>query len=205
MTISVDEIIERLGGAEAAARRLGVGTEAVRKWRQSHSIPARHWPALLAATGLALHDLPGAPQPDASAPASPPPAPPPPSCSPTAPSSGAWASARPPRRRTGGRGLLQHRSDRLPGNADRPVLRRPGHHLHLPAHRQCRREPRGHRSLQHRRPRPGREAGGDRPLQLPRPAAPRRLAARAGEARHRRRGHARAHQSASATVAPPTA
>src|SRR6185437_15749671 len=31
-----------------------------RKWRQARSIPARHWPALLAATGLALGDLPGA-------------------------------------------------------------------------------------------------------------------------------------------------
>jgi carbamoyl-phosphate synthase small subunit len=60
MSISVEEIIERLGGAEATATRLGVGTEAVRKWRQARSIPARHWPALLAATGLALADLPGA-------------------------------------------------------------------------------------------------------------------------------------------------
>ncbi len=42
------------------ARALGVGTEAVRKWRQSQSIPARHWPAVLAATGLALSDMPGA-------------------------------------------------------------------------------------------------------------------------------------------------
>jgi carbamoyl-phosphate synthase small subunit len=67
MSHSVDEIIERLGGPEVAARRLGVGTEAVRKWRQAHSIPARHWPALLAATGLALHDLPGAPQPHSAA------------------------------------------------------------------------------------------------------------------------------------------
>jgi carbamoyl-phosphate synthase small subunit len=65
MTTTVDDIIDRLGGADAAARRLGVGTEAVRKWRQSHTIPARHWPALLAATGLALHDLPGAPAADA--------------------------------------------------------------------------------------------------------------------------------------------
>jgi carbamoyl-phosphate synthase small subunit len=52
MTISVDEIIDRLGGADAAARLTGVGTEAVRKWRQSRSIPAKHWPTLIAATGL---------------------------------------------------------------------------------------------------------------------------------------------------------
>ncbi len=59
MTIGVDAIIERLGGAEAAARLAGVGTEAVRKWRQSGSIPSRHWAAVIAATGLALADLPG--------------------------------------------------------------------------------------------------------------------------------------------------
>jgi carbamoyl-phosphate synthase small subunit len=59
MTISVDAIIDRLGGAEAAARLTGVGTEAVRKWRQSGSIPSRHWTAVIAATGLALSDFPG--------------------------------------------------------------------------------------------------------------------------------------------------
>ncbi len=61
MSLTVEDLIARLGGAEAAAERLGVGTEALRKWRQTRSIPARHWPALLAATGLALADLPGAP------------------------------------------------------------------------------------------------------------------------------------------------
>ncbi len=60
MTITVDAILLRLGGAETAARRLGVGTEAVRKWRQNGVIPARHWPAVLGATGLALADMPGA-------------------------------------------------------------------------------------------------------------------------------------------------
>ena len=60
MPTSVDSIIERLGGAEAAARRLGVGTEALRKWRQNGAIPTRHWPALIQATGLALGDMPGA-------------------------------------------------------------------------------------------------------------------------------------------------
>jgi carbamoyl-phosphate synthase small subunit len=60
MPISVDDLIERLGGADAAARLTGVGTEAVRKWRQARSIPARHWPALIAATGLPLAELPGA-------------------------------------------------------------------------------------------------------------------------------------------------
>jgi carbamoyl-phosphate synthase small subunit len=63
MTIKVEVLIDRLGGAEAAARLTGVGTEAVRKWRQSGSIPSRHWAAVIAATGLALSDLPGGPAP----------------------------------------------------------------------------------------------------------------------------------------------
>src|ERR1700743_2091770 len=57
MPVSIDSIIERLGGAEAAARLTGVGTEAVRKWRQSRAIPSRHWPAVIAATGLSMADL----------------------------------------------------------------------------------------------------------------------------------------------------
>ncbi len=55
--VSVDEIIGRLGGAEAAARLTGVSLEAVRKWRQAHAIPAKHWPAVIAATDLSLSDL----------------------------------------------------------------------------------------------------------------------------------------------------
>jgi carbamoyl-phosphate synthase small subunit len=61
MQMTVETVIARLGGPEASARLLGVGTEAVRKWRQTRSIPPRHWPALLAATGLGLDELPGAP------------------------------------------------------------------------------------------------------------------------------------------------
>src|SRR3984885_11230352 len=57
MPITIDHIIERLGGPEAAARLTGVGTEAVRKWRQSRAIPSRHWPAVVAATGLTMADL----------------------------------------------------------------------------------------------------------------------------------------------------
>lgn len=49
-----------MGGAEAAAAQCQVGTEAIRKWRQAKSIPAKHWPAVLAATGLGLSDLTGA-------------------------------------------------------------------------------------------------------------------------------------------------
>ena len=58
--VAVVEIISHLGGAEAAARALGVGTEAVRKWRQTGVIPSRHWPAIVGATGLAFTDFPGA-------------------------------------------------------------------------------------------------------------------------------------------------
>ena len=61
MTMSVEDLLDLLGGAEAAARLTGVGAEAVRKWRQARAIPSRHWPALLAATGLSLAELPGAP------------------------------------------------------------------------------------------------------------------------------------------------
>ncbi|MBW6397997.1 glutamine-hydrolyzing carbamoyl-phosphate synthase small subunit [Roseomonas sp. HJA6] len=58
---TVEDIIGLLGGSEAAANHCGVGTEAIRKWRQAKAIPAKHWPAILSATGLSLADLPGAP------------------------------------------------------------------------------------------------------------------------------------------------
>jgi len=61
MSATVDIIIDRLGGPEATARLTGVGTEAVRKWRQAGSIPSRHWTAIIAATGLTLADLQGGP------------------------------------------------------------------------------------------------------------------------------------------------
>jgi carbamoyl-phosphate synthase small subunit len=57
---TVEDIVALLGGPDAAASRLGIGTEALRKWRQARAIPAKHWPAVLAATGLALDDLPKA-------------------------------------------------------------------------------------------------------------------------------------------------
>ncbi len=59
---SVEDILALLGGPDQAAARCGVGTEAIRKWRQARAIPAKHWAAILAATGLSLADLPGAPQ-----------------------------------------------------------------------------------------------------------------------------------------------
>jgi carbamoyl-phosphate synthase small subunit len=57
---TVEDIIALLGGPDAAAARCGVGTEAIRKWRQARSIPAKHWPAVLAATGLTLDEMPQA-------------------------------------------------------------------------------------------------------------------------------------------------
>ena len=55
--VAVDDILTQLGGAEAAARLTGVGTEAVRKWRQARAIPSKHWAAIVAATGLSFTDL----------------------------------------------------------------------------------------------------------------------------------------------------
>jgi len=68
MAYSVEDILERLGGADAASRLLGVGTEALRKWRQSRAVPTRHYAAILAATGWSLDQLPGFAPPAASAP-----------------------------------------------------------------------------------------------------------------------------------------
>ncbi|MSO91130.1 MAG: carbamoyl-phosphate synthase small subunit [Acetobacteraceae bacterium] len=64
--MTVDQIITRLGGAEPLAQLTRVGTEAVRKWRQTQSIPSRHWPAIITATGFSLADMPGAGISDAS-------------------------------------------------------------------------------------------------------------------------------------------
>ena len=56
---SIESIIDRLGGAEAAAKLTGVGAEAIRKWRQARIIPAKHWPAVMGATGLPIEALSG--------------------------------------------------------------------------------------------------------------------------------------------------
>ena len=61
--VNIDEIIDKLGGADAAAKRTGVGLEAIRKWRQARAIPPKHWSTIMAATGLpveALSDNPAA-------------------------------------------------------------------------------------------------------------------------------------------------
>jgi carbamoyl-phosphate synthase small subunit len=70
MPSPIDHIIERLGGPDGAARLTGVGTEAVRKWRQARAIPSRHWPAVIAATGVTMADLQTASSDQASAPMS---------------------------------------------------------------------------------------------------------------------------------------
>jgi len=55
--VSVDEIVDRLGGPEEAARLTAVGLDAIRKWRQARAVPAKHWAAVIAATGFSLADL----------------------------------------------------------------------------------------------------------------------------------------------------
>ena len=67
--VSIDDIIARLGGPEAAASLTGVGSEAIRKWRQARAVPSKHWAAVIAATGLTLADLaPEEPAPEAAPP-----------------------------------------------------------------------------------------------------------------------------------------
>jgi len=57
MVLSVDDILERLGGPEAATRVTGVGPEAIRKWRQSRAIPAKHWASISIAAGVPMTEL----------------------------------------------------------------------------------------------------------------------------------------------------
>jgi hypothetical protein len=46
--MTVDDIIERLGGRQAIARMLGVSRTAPYNWARGDGIPARHWPDLVA-------------------------------------------------------------------------------------------------------------------------------------------------------------
>jgi carbamoyl-phosphate synthase small subunit len=55
--VTIDDVVSRLGGPDEAARLTGVSADAIRKWRQAGAIPSRHWPAVMAATGLAMSDL----------------------------------------------------------------------------------------------------------------------------------------------------
>ncbi len=79
MALSVEAILERLGGPAQAALLAGVGTEAIRKWRQAGAVPPKHWSAILRVTGLGVHDLSDVPlevERDAGAPDAGPDAPP---------------------------------------------------------------------------------------------------------------------------------
>ncbi len=62
--LDIDDVIARLGGAEAAAKLTGVGVEAIRKWRQARAVPSKHWPAVMSATGLPFSALTGVPTPE---------------------------------------------------------------------------------------------------------------------------------------------
>ena len=73
---------------------------------------------------------------------------------------------RPRRRRRHRRGRVQHGAHRLPGGHHRPVLRRPDHHLHLPAHRQLRRDAARRRDPAAVLPRRHRPRAGPPPQQL---------------------------------------
>ena len=57
MNINVDRLVALLGGAEAAERLLNVGGEAVRKWRRTGTIPAKHWVPIREATGMTMAAL----------------------------------------------------------------------------------------------------------------------------------------------------
>src|SRR3984957_5926968 len=57
MSISTAAILPRPGGNAAAATLTGVSPEAIRKWRSGNAIPSRHWPAIMAATGLTMEEL----------------------------------------------------------------------------------------------------------------------------------------------------
>ena len=51
---SVQMIVDRVGGVTALAKRLGLDHSTVSGWK---AVPAKHVPAVAAATGLALHDI----------------------------------------------------------------------------------------------------------------------------------------------------
>ena len=125
-------------------------------------------------------------------------------CAPTAPQPGivdprgrsslSGRNLRSPRRDLRRGGLLD-RHERLPGDTDRPQLPPSGRRRHRPPHREHRLERRGRRVRTHlgrglRRPR-----SFSRPLQLARPAQPRRRTSDAGHRGHQRHRHPRADPS----------
>ncbi len=57
MQMHIEDILRRLGGAEAAVKITGASAEAVRKWRSANAIPAKHWQTIITATGLTMADF----------------------------------------------------------------------------------------------------------------------------------------------------
>jgi carbamoyl-phosphate synthase small subunit len=57
--MQIEPLLERLGGVDAIARLTGVGTETVRKWRQSGAIPSRHWQVFIATGHVSFAELSG--------------------------------------------------------------------------------------------------------------------------------------------------
>lgn len=53
--INVQVLIDRLGGVQSAARKLGVSHPTVCDWRRAGRVPARRVPAVSEATGVARH------------------------------------------------------------------------------------------------------------------------------------------------------
>ena len=90
-----------------------------------------------------------------------------------------------------GRGRLQHRDDRLPGGGHRPLLQRPGDHVHLSADRQLRRLGRQHGVRPRARAR-GDHARAGEPAPGGRRGRLARLAEREGDPGDRRHRHPRA-------------
>ena len=111
---------------------------------------------------------------------------------------------RPPagRRRGDGRGRVQHRARRLPGDPHRSVVRGTDHHVHVPAHRQLRRQRARRRSARAALPRRDRARSRAPAVELARDRRPRRL-----PRPPRGRGHRRASTRAAspATSAAPGA
>ena len=98
----------------------------------------------------------------------------------------------------GRRGVLQHRDDRLRGDPHRSFVCGPDHHLHVPAHRQCRHQRGRHRDRQHggdaRRARRHPAHRHHRAVELARDRASRPVAQAPRRDRARRHRYARADQ-----------
>ena len=161
-----------MGGADAAARLTGVGTEAVRKWRQSRAIPSRHWPAVIAATGVSMADLQSDPSNKASLTM--------PHATDSVPVGATAVLVLADGSLFWGRGFGAHTPAAGPVGevcfntgmtGYQETLTDPSYAGQIitftfPAYRQRRHQQRGHRGRDHRRPGPGRKAGHHGTIQL---------------------------------------